>query len=93
MNEPELTAKNLDEMLASDFVFYQGAVVLPKETFEAFRSLWGGRFRLATPVMGGPRRDFKGWLSTPKGAREIWVGFVESGRVAFRRKESDCLLL
>lgn len=89
MNEPELSAKNLDDMLADNSVLCQGAVVLPQETFEAFRSIWGGRFRLATPVMGGPRRDFRGWLSTPKGAREIWVGFVEAGRVSFRRKMPD----
>ena len=90
----ELSVKNLDEMLASDFVWCQGKVVLPEETFKAFVPVWGSRFRFGSELYPvGPRRDFRGWLSTPKGDREIWVGFVEKGRVAFRRKESDFPLL
>jgi hypothetical protein len=85
---PAEVAEDLDKMLETESIFREGCVVLHRSMFEMLVPVWGTRFRPGEHPEVGPRQDFRGWLSTPKGDREIWVGFVDKGRVSFRQKMS-----
>ena len=90
---PDEMVANLDKMITKDSVFLNGNIVLSKPTFDLLVPVWGKRFRFGSELYPtGLRRDFRGWLSTPKGDRQIWIGFIEDGQVAFRRKLSEVLL-
>jgi hypothetical protein len=90
---PEEMSRKLDTLMDNESDMRRTSIVLSRSTFKLFVGLWGDRFRPCDPVDSGPSRDFRGWLQTPKGEREVWVGFVDDGKVAFRSKIPEGVLL